>query len=559
MSQKIIIYQVFTRLFGNKTVSLQVNGNIQENGCGKMADFTAKALNEIKNLGATHIWYTGIIEHATQTDYSSYGILPDHPAVVKGKAGSPYAIKDYYDVDPDLAVKVEYRMKEFENLVNRTHKAGLKMIIDFVPNHVARQYHSDQKPEGVEDLGARDNKGMGFDPQNNFYYIPNEPLHLDNLNVSPKDYLENPAKATGNDVFSAWPGQNDWYETIKLNYGVDYCNGRTCCFDPIPDTWKKMLDILCFWATKGIDGFRCDMAEMVPVEFWGWAIPQVKALHPSIIFIAEVYNPAEYRNYIHKGHFDYLYDKVGLYDTLRAVSCGYTSAGNITSCWQQVNDIQAHMLNFLENHDEQRIASDFFAGNARKGKAPLLVSACMRSNPMMIYFGQEFGEKGMDQEGFSGRDGRTTIFDYWSVDTIRRWRKGSLSMKYMTTEEKELYDFYQKVLTLCNKEKALSEGDFYDLMYVQAPHHFDVYNCYAFLRRYKNTLLLVVANFSNSKQNLSVCIPAHVFEFYEIKPLEGCIGKELISGNKEKINILPDTHINLEIPAYGGCIWKFTI
>lgn len=559
MSQKIIIYQVFTRLFGNKTVSLQVNGNIQENGCGKMADFTAKALNEIKNLGATHIWYTGIIEHATQTDYSSYGILPDHPAVVKGKAGSPYAIKDYYDVDPDLAVKVEYRMKEFENLVNRTHKAGLKMIIDFVPNHVARQYHSDQKPEGVEDLGARDNKGMEFDPQNNFYYIPNEPLHLDNLNVSPKDYLENPAKATGNDVFSAWPGQNDWYETIKLNYGVDYCNGRTCCFDPIPDTWKKMLDILCFWATKGIDGFRCDMAEMVPVEFWGWAIPQVKALHPSIIFIAEVYNPAEYRNYIHKGHFDYLYDKVGLYDTLRAVSCGYTSAGNITSCWQQVNDIQAHMLNFLENHDEQRIASDFFAGNARKGKAPLLVSACMRSNPMMIYFGQEFGEKGMDQEGFSGRDGRTTIFDYWSVDTIRRWRKGSLSMKYMTTEEKELYDFYQKVLTLCNKEKALSEGDFYDLMYVQAPHHFDVYNCYAFLRRYKNNLLLVVANFSNSKQNLSVCIPAHVFEFYEIKPLEGCIGKELISGNKEKINILPDTHINLEIPAYGGCIWKFTI
>lgn len=559
MSQKIIIYQVFTRLFGNKTISLQVNGNIQENGCGKMADFTAKALNEIKNLGATHIWYTGIIEHATQTDYSSYGILPDHPAVVKGKAGSPYAIKDYYDVDPDLAVKVEQRMKEFENLVNRTHKAGLKMIIDFVPNHVARQYHSDQKPEGVEDLGARDNKGIGFDPQNNFYYIPNEPLHLDNLNVSPKDYLENPAKATGNDVFSAWPGQNDWYETIKLNYGVDYCNGRTCCFDPIPDTWKKMLDILCFWAAKGIDGFRCDMAEMVPVEFWGWAIPQVKALHPSIIFIAEVYNPAEYRNYIHKGHFDYLYDKVGLYDTLRAVSCGYTSAGNITSCWQQVNDIQAHMLNFLENHDEQRIASDFFAGDARKGKAPLLVSACMRSNPMMIYFGQEFGEKGMDQEGFSGRDGRTTIFDYWSVDTIRRWRKGSLSMKYMTAEEKELHDFYQKVLTLCNKEKALCEGDFYDLMYVQAPHHFDVYNCYAFLRRYKNTLLLVVANFSNSEQKLSVCIPAHVFEFYDLKPLENCIGKELLSGNKEKTSILPNTHINLDIPALGGCIWKFTI
>lgn len=559
MSQKIIIYQVFTRLFGNKTTTLQNNGSIKENGCGKMADFTAKALDEIKHLGATHIWYTGIIEHATQTDYSAYGIQKDHPAVVKGKAGSPYAIKDYYDVDPDLAVKVEHRMKEFENLVNRTHKAGLKMIIDFVPNHVARQYHSDQKPEGVEDLGARDNKGKGFDPQNNFYYIPGEPLHLDNLNVSPKDYQESPAKATGNDVFSAWPGQNDWYETIKLNYGVDYCNGHTCCFDPIPDTWKKMLDILCFWAAKGIDGFRCDMAEMVPVEFWGWAIPQVKALHPSIIFIAEVYNPAEYRNYIFQGHFDYLYDKVGLYDTLRAVSSGFTSAGNITSCWQQVDDIQNHMLNFLENHDEQRIASDFFAGDARKGKAPLLVSACMRNNPMMIYFGQEFGEKGMDQEGFSGRDGRTTIFDYWSVDTIRRWRKGSMSLKYMSADEKELYTFYQNVLTLCNKEKALCEGDFYDLMYVQAPHHFDVYNCYTFLRRYKNNLLLVVANFSGSAQELKVNIPAHVFEFYKLTPVEKCATKDLISGEKSEVALLPDSFVPVQVPAYGGCILKFVL
>lgn len=559
MSQKIIIYQVFTRLFGNKTTTLQNNGSIKENGCGKMADFTAKALDEIKHLGATHIWYTGIIEHATQTDYSAYGIQKDHPAVVKGKAGSPYAIKDYYDVDPDLAVKVEHRMKEFENLVNRTHKAGLKMIIDFVPNHVARQYHSDQKPEGVEDLGACDNKGKGFDPQNNFYYIPGEPLHLDNLNVSPKDYQESPAKATGNDVFSAWPGQNDWYETIKLNYGVDYCNGHTCCFDPIPDTWKKMLDILCFWAAKGIDGFRCDMAEMVPVEFWGWAIPQVKALHPSIIFIAEVYNPAEYRNYIFQGHFDYLYDKVGLYDTLRAVSSGFTSAGNITSCWQQVDDIQNHMLNFLENHDEQRIASDFFAGDARKGKAPLLVSACMRNNPMMIYFGQEFGEKGMDQEGFSGRDGRTTIFDYWSVDTIRRWRKGSMSLKYMSADEKELYTFYQNVLTLCNKEKALCEGDFYDLMYVQAPHHFDVYNCFTFLRRYKNNLLLVVANFSGSAQELKVNIPAHVFEFYKLTPVEKCATKDLISGEKYEVDLLPDSFVPVQVPAYGGCILKFVL
>lgn len=559
MNQKVIIYQVFTRLFGNKNSALQSNGSIQENGCGKMADFTAKTLEEIKRLGATHIWYTGIIEHATQTDYTNYGIQTDHPAVVKGKAGSPYAIKDYYDIDPDLAIKVEHRMKEFENLVNRTHKAGLKMIIDFVPNHVARQYHSDQKPEGVEDLGARDNTGKDFDPQNNFYYVPGEALHLDNLNVSPKDYQENPAKATGNDVFHAWPGQNDWYETVKLNYGVDYVHGHNCFFDPIPDTWEKMFDILRFWAAKGIDGFRCDMAEMVPVEFWGWVIPQIKALHPNIIFIAEVYNPAEYRNYIFKGHFDYLYDKVGLYDTLRAISCGNASAGCITSCWQQVDDIQSYMLNFLENHDEQRIASDFFAGDANKGKAALLVSACMRNNPMMIYFGQEFGEKGMDQEGFSGRDGRTSIFDYWSVSTIRRWRKGGMSLKYMTEDEKSLYTFYQTVLTLCNKEKALYEGDFYDLMYVQSPVYFDVYNSFAFLRRHKNTLLLIIANFGSEDLEEKVLIPEHVFEFYKLGAEESCAAKELISGKKQIVSIKPNCLISVSVPAHGGCIWKFSL
>lgn len=559
MNQKIIIYQVFTRLFGNKTESLRPYGSKEENGCGKMGDFTAKALEEIKGLGATHIWYTGIIEHATQTDYSAYGILPDHPAVVKGKAGSPYAIKDYYDVDPDLAVKVDHRMKEFENLVNRTHKTGLKVIIDFVPNHVARQYHSDRKPQHVKDLGAGDDPTLAFSAQNNFYYVPGEPLHLDHLNVSPKDYQEIPAKATGNDVFSAWPGQNDWYETVKLNYGIDYVNGRTGHFDPIPDTWKKMLDILCFWAGKGIDGFRCDMAEMVPVAFWGWVIPQVKAQHPNIQFIAEVYNPSEYRNYIFEGHFDYLYDKVGLYDTLRAVSCGHAPAGSITSCWQQVDDIHSYMLNFLENHDEQRIASDFFAGDARKGKAALLVSACMRNNPMMIYFGQEFGEKGMDQEGFSGRDGRTTIFDYWSVSTIRRWRKGNLSAKYLTPEEVNLCAYYQKVLTLCHQEKALAEGDFYDLMYAQRADRFDLYNCYAFLRRYKNTLLLVVANFSDTERALQITIPAHVFEFYNLKEKDQCMAKELLQGQKDLFNIQADSPVSVSIPAYGGSIWKITL
>lgn len=563
MNQKIIIYQVFTRLFGSNAVKPVKNGDKKQNGCGRMADFTAKALEEIKQLGATHIWYTGIIEHATQTDYTEFGIAADHPQVVKGKAGSPYAIKDYYDIDPDLATKVDQRMKEFENLVVRTHKAGLKMIIDFVPNHVARQYHSDCKPEGIKDLGENDNKDHAFNPQNNFYYIPNEELHL-NFNAPEEGqsaYREYPAKATGNDNFSAWPGINDWYETVKLNYGIDYCGGHQCHFDPIPDTWFKMRDILLFWAGKGADGFRCDMAEMVPATFWGWVIPQVKEAHPDIIFIAEVYNPAEYRNYIHQGQFDFLYDKVGLYDNLRAIVCGCIPASSITGCWQSVDDIKNHMLNFLENHDEQRLASDFFAGDARKGRAPLLVSACMGCNPMMIYFGQELGERGMNEEGFSGLDGRTTIFDYWTIDSIKRWRaSGRFDGKQLSENEKELQKYYARILQLCNSEKALREGAFYDLMYVNPQSEdFDQTHEYVFLRRSGKELLLLVANFSDQEQTNKIHIPQHAFDFLNIPQKEQVTATELITGKKTHLDISPELPVCLTVPALSGCIWKIRI
>ncbi len=552
--QKIIIYQVFTRLFGNNNARCTPDGSIEENGCGKMADFTSEALARIHRMGATHIWYTGIIEHATQTDYSAYGIARDHKAVVKGKAGSPYAIKDYYDVDPDLAKDVDKRMNEYLNLVKRTHKAGLKMIIDFVPNHVARQYHSDARPEGVKDLGEDDDCRNSFDPQNNFYYIPGEELHTDFARRQDETapYREMPAKATGNDNFSAWPGTNDWYETVKLNYGIDYCGGYRRCFSPTPDTWYKMRDILLFWAATGIDGFRCDMAEMVPAEFWGWVIPQIKAQYPGLVFIAEVYNPAEYRNYIFNGRFDYLYDKVGLYDTLRGVTCGYTPAHAITGCWQSVDDIRNHMLNFLENHDEQRLASDFFAGDARKGCPALLVSACMGTNPMMVYFGQELGERGMDAEGFSGRDGRTTIFDYWSVDTIRRSRKNQL-----TESEKDLQDYYTKVLRICNEETAVREGQFYDLMYVNpAGDGFNPEKQYAFLRRSLKTLLLIVANFDGQEKTVSVRIPRHAFDFLRMKEKASVVATDLLTGRKENVPFVPDTPVTFTLPGNGGKILK---
>ena len=562
MKERPVIYQVFTRLFGSNSSDCVAWGDSKRNGCGKLNDFSYKALSSIKSLGVTHIWYTGVIEHATQADYSSYGIQKDHPSVVKGKAGSPYAIKDYYDIDPDLAEDVSRRMHEFENLVVRTHKSGLKMIIDFVPNHVARQYHSDSKPCGVSDLGENDDRSKNFSPSNNFYYINGQSFapHFSLTDESGTEYTETPAKATGNDQFSNSPSEHDWYETVKLNYGVDYVGGRTKHFDPIPDTWHKMLDILLFWASKGVDGFRCDMAEMVPCEFWQWAIEEVKKEYPCISFIAEVYNPSEYRNYIFNGGFDYLYDKVGLYDTLRVVSNG-ASASSITSCWQNVDDIHEHMLNFLENHDEQRIASPYFCGNAEKGRPALLVSMLMRENPVMIYFGQELGEPGADAEGFSGDDGRTTIFDYWTVQSIRRWRNGGKwDEDKLTSSEKSLRNYYKKVLTLCNKEAAIREGEFYDVMFANYDNsEMDTNRQYAFLRKHRKSLVLVIANFGGSTRT-KVRIPASAFDYMGIpKDLGYVKAKDLLSGKIESVMLSPDGLVETELPENGGKVLKIGI
>lgn len=550
MKNKIVIYQIFTRLFGNRNTSRKENGTIAENGCGKMNDFDAKTLKQIKSLGITHIWYTGVIRHATQTDYSAYGIPGNHPAIVKGKAGSPYAITDYYDIDPDLAVDVNNRMNEFEQLLDRTRKAGMKVIIDFVPNHVARQYHSICKPEGVKDLGEDDNVRNGFDPQNNFYYCPGSSFspYFDLYQGESYPYQENPAKATGNDHFGPCPGINEWYETIKLNYGVDYYAGKVGYFDPIPDTWNKMLAILLFWAAKGVDGFRCDMAEMVPAAFWGWATAKVKEQFPEIVFIGEVYNPSEYRNYIANG-FDYLYDKVGMYDTMRAVTCGNANASAISYAWQATDDIRDHMLYFLENHDEQRIASDFFAGDGSKGVPAMVASVLMQQNPFMLYAGQEYGERGMDKEGFSGSDGRTTIFDYWSIDTLCRSAWNTL-----TDAEKALYAIYQKILKIANKEKAVVSGEFFDLMYVNA--HLD--RQYVFIRKFENELLLVAVNFDDRPVCIGVNIPSHAFDYLSI-PEKKYVSTDLLSGKRKSIELIKDSSLALSLDSRGACAMKIKL
>ena len=548
MTDKVIIYQVFTRLFGNRNTTRKECGTIAENGSGKFNDFDSKTLKTIKKLGVSHIWYTGVIRHATQTNYSQYGIPSQSATVVKGKAGSPYAICDYYDVDPDLAVNVEKRMDEFDKLVVRTHKAGLKVMIDFVPNHVAREYKSICKPEGIEDLGANDDKSQGFCPQNNFYYCPG--CHFE-PSFDKGDYDEYPARATGNDHFDNHPGINDWYETVKLNYGVDYWT-RFGHFSPVPDTWDKMVEILLFWASKGIDGFRCDMAEMVPAAFWDYATAKVKTQYPHIVFMGEVYNPSEYRNYINSG-FDWMYDKVGMYDAMRAVICGQAPAHILTGAWQSVDDIKEHMVYFLENHDEQRIASDFFAGSAIKGLPGMVASVLMKSSPFMLYAAEEYGEKGMEKEGFSGKDGRTTIFDYWSVDTLCRAEADALN-----EEERLVFAVHEKTLQIARKEKAV-DGDFYDLMYVNpSSENFNNEKQFAFLRKKDNELLIVVVNFDDRDVNIQVRIPSHAFEYLAI-PEKKYKAKDLLSGDKQDIVLSNDGLVPMSLASRGSRVWKITI
>ena len=550
------IYQIFTRLFGNQNMPRTPHGTMEQNGVGKMNDITTTVLNRIHDMGFTHIWFTGIVRHATTTNYSTYGIPRQHSTIVKGKAGSPYAITDYYDVDPDLAVQVPKRMDEFEALVKRTHDVGMKVIIDFVPNHVARQYHSICKPKGVRDLGENDDVNKHFDIHNNFYYCPGYPFEpaIDLCKDASEPYHEYPAKCTGNDCFNASPSANDWYETVKLNYGIDYTDagGRSEHFDPMPDTWQQMTNILLFWASKGVDGFRCDMAEMVPTAFWQYAIGKLKATHPHVIIIGEVYNPSLYRAYIASG-FDYLYDKVGMYDCLRDIVCGKRPAHHITRQWQSVDDILPKMLYFLENHDEQRIASDFFCGSAERALPAFMVCAWLHTNPVMVYAGQEFGEQGMDAEGFSGLDGRTTIFDYWAVKSVI---EGYYQRRKMDNHSKTLSETYRQILNLRNLP-AIAHGQFFDLMYANSQHSalFNPDEQYVFLRRSAEQILLIVVNFSPNQQTVHVNIPEHAFNYLQMSQ-GNCKAIDLMTNKEQTVAWQVGQPFVTQVMGYGGKIYE---
>jgi len=568
LSHKLIIYQLLPRYFGNTKTLNKYYGSIDENGSGKFNDISDKALQEIKKMGFTHVWFTGVIEHATMTDYSAYGIKADDPDIVKGRAGSPYAIKDYYDVDPDLAVNVKNRMVEYQALIDRTHKNGLKVIMDLVPNHVARTYASDVKPAGVRDFGQDDDKSKAFDPKNDFYYMPGQPFVVpagynpggDEFKSPLKDghFDENPARATGNDVFSAAPSINDWFETMKLNYGVDYQHGRTPHFDPIPPLWNKIYDILKFWSAKGVDGFRCDMVEMVPFEFWGWVIPKLKTEHPDLIFIGEAYNSALYSQYINTGKFDYLYDKVGLYDAIRRLTCNDHKATtwDINQVWNNDSKgIDEHMLRFMENHDEQRIASSQFAGDPWLAVPGMIVTATLSTGPVMIYNGQEVGEPAKGREGFSGDDGRTSIFDYWGVPEQQKWMNGGkFDGGQLSDDQKKLRGFYSTLLNVVRNNEALSAGNFWELMLANEKQPGFDQHLYIFLRYTDKQRILVITNFNRSESNIQVKLPDDLLRHLNLSGKKEFT--DLLSGNKFNTDNIEEG-IQVTLPASSGVLLDF--
>ncbi|WP_024479051.1 alpha-amylase family glycosyl hydrolase [Cellulophaga baltica] len=590
IKKKEVVYQVFTRLFGNTNTTNKPWGTIEENGVGKFSDFTEKALTEIKDLGVTHIWYTGIPHHDVIRDYTAIGISNDDPDIVKGRAGSPYAVKDYYNVNPDLADDPKNRLKEFQALIKRTHKVGLKLIIDIVPNHVARNYEGKTTPKGQEPFGASDDTSVEYHRDNNFYYIPNaefkvpqwqegyQPLGGEKISLADGKYTEIPARWTGNGSRLAQPDRNDWYETVKVNYGVrldgsydfevlpdnfdtkdykshfEFWEGKN-----VPNSWVKFKDIALYWLAMGVDGFRFDMAEMVPVEFWSYMNSNIKMQNSTAFLLAEVYNPDLYRTYIHKGKMDYLYDKVELYDSLKHIMAGHGWTDHIETVERGMKDIEHHMLRFLENHDEQRIASPEFAGDPKIAKPAMVVSATLSTAPTMIYFAQEVGEPGAENAGF-GSPSRTSIFDYIGVPTFQRWvNNKKFDGGQSTEDEKNLRDFYKRLLNFTIGSSALM-GQYQEIHYYNKDHTegYD-HRVFTFCRWSDDEKLIIVTNFDKEKTyDFTLKVPEFMIEKWKLSsgifPMEDQLYH--VSNPKLKVTDTKIGEFSLQIKPLESFIFK---
>ncbi len=529
--ERPVIYQLLPRHFGNTNETRKPGGTLAENGCGKFNDITDTALQSIKEMGFTHLWLTGVLEQASGTAYT--GRPADAPDILKGLAGSPYAIKDYFDVCPDYAVDPGKRVDEFKALLARCRAQGLKTIIDFVPNHVARSYESDVKPE--HSFGKGDDTTAFFSRDNHFYYLrrsdPGDgpPLKLPTAGKPGCSGLFAPetefGRVTGNNGISWAPSINDWYETVKLNYGHDFTTGRDTSHLPGPDaavsdvpkTWRTMDAILAYWQEMGVDGFRADMAHMIPMEFWRWSIKRARERKADVFFSAEAYDndPAKLTDghvldELLKAGFDAVYDDP-VYDVLE----GLYDSGK----W--ANDLDAltftgerfHCsLRYAENHDEVRLASPKEWGGLgmNVGRPVSAVLFGMGRGPLMLYSGQEVGEPAAGAEGFGGDDARTTIFDYWSMPEFTKWvNGGKFDGGRLSEEQNKLRAWYGKLLRLM-KEPAFARGDFYGLNHANnANPHFGRIDgetasghwLYSYLRRdpASGQAFLLIANFHGTR------------------------------------------------------------
>ena len=492
------IYQMLPRLFGNENNTRTTNGTLAVNGTGKFSDLSSRVLEKFRSDGFTHIWLTGILQQATATDYSDLDQPADDPDLLKGIAGSPYAIRDYFDVCPDYADDPAKRIEEFQALAARMKAAGLSLLIDFVPNHVARSYWSDIHPK--LSFGRKDRSKVFFHPKNNFFYLTPEvaegsgPLRLpssgghaagtfgrtDGL-FAPEHRL---GRVTGNNVVSWAPSRDDWYETVKLNYGYDFLHPENEPEYPsadtprkrVPDTWWKMDAVIAYWQGLGVDGFRVDMAHMVPPEFWKWLIYRARQREAGVFFCAEAYNddPAGVRSRdpvfpesdgvslpLLDAGFNAVYDDSG-YDEAKHLMEGTAWANDLDAAETALGPFFFDCgLRYVENHDEERVAHpESWGGLGMEAGRPAAAALfALSRGPVMVYHGQEVGEPGLGEEGFGGEDRRTTIFDYWSLPELNKWwNNGAADGAGLSPDQRGLRAWYVRLLRLL-EEPAFARGN----------------------------------------------------------------------------------------------------
>jgi glycosidase len=535
VAQKKVIYQLVVRLFGNTHEARVQDGTLEQNGVGRFADVNEAAIAEIKALGCTDVWLTGVLRQATMTDYSSIGLPPDDPDVVKGRAGSFFAVRDYFDVCPDYAVDPADRMAEFEALVARLHAAGLRVLIDLVPNHVARGYGSVVRPE--LDFGAHDDPSVFFSPQNDFFYLPGgEPLTLcrpsgwrptgvafDGRFAREDGGPGRTPRVTGNNVRSARPSATDWYETVKLNYGFNFAEPSASSYHPPPSTWKKVDAILAYWQDKGVDGFRVDFAHWVPPEAWSTILTAAKARRPETWFVAEAYEDLER---LLEAGFDAVYFDE-LTDALKGLYIGASTLESVDVLLRSIDDpVRGRYLTYLENHDERRIASPIVRdrgpdatglGSTQAGRQLLPLLYLYSNGPVLLLNGQEVGEPGAGAEGFGGDDGRTTIFDYWSMPAFVGWVSGhAYDGAGLTAPQRALRAYHGDLLRLLQAPEVRGNR-IWGLRYLNDPRVHPGANAaifpFARFARGGGSLLVVVANFAvGTPSSGAIRLPADLLD-----------------------------------------------